>query len=193
MIDQLMAGTIDELNAGKSKVTCRSGCGYCCYLLVEISWEEASELAHWIHKQPKAKREEWIQRIKQHAARARKFFKSHKHGKNFVAPSDEHEDVPDDLFADYADEVNKPCPFLVKNKCVAYLHRPTPCRLHVVTTPPEICSHCHEDEEQDIKVPRKIVSLQKTVGDLMDKLYKDQRWGQMSIMVESVLKSISKK
>ncbi len=190
MIEHLMDDAIAEVNAGRSQISCQKGCGYCCYLLVEISWDEALELAKWINRQSSAKRKEWENKIKKHAARVRKFFKDHKIGKRFIDPSGEHDEMPDDLFVDYADELNMSCPFLEKGKCAAYDRRPTPCRLHVVSSPAEFCSHCHENDEEDIKVPRKIISVQKAVGQVMEKLYKDQLWGQLSIMVEAALKSI---
>ncbi len=185
-----MDDAIAEVNAGNAQISCQKGCGYCCYLLVEISWDEAAELAKWINRQSPAKRVEWIKKIKKHSACVRKFFKDHKIGKRFVLPSDEHEEMPDSLFEDYADELNMSCPFLEKGKCAAYACRPTPCRLHVVSSPSAFCSHCHENEEEDIKVPRKIISVQKAVGHVMEKLYKDQLWGQLSIMVEAALKAV---
>ena len=48
IIDNMVDEAIEEAQEAGDTVTCKKGCAHCCHLLVEVSWEEARELASWL-------------------------------------------------------------------------------------------------------------------------------------------------
>ena len=190
-IDQLVGEAVADVREKGGKFCCQAGCSYCCHLLIEITWEEAIELALWIKAQPKKEAAEWTRRVKYNANIVKQLFLTHKKGKAFLSPVDEGGvEIPETLFDEYFDQLNLPCPFLKDDCCAVYAHRPSPCRLHLVSTPAIHCSNCSDYADKDISTPRKVKSVQVLVGKMMDIAHKDERWGHFGIMVEAALTSL---
>lgn len=182
----MVDAAITDIEADGEQISCRKGCMHCCYLLVEISWEEASELANWIVGQPEASRNRLIGSIKESAADAKEFFLSDPKTAHYLEGWAEDEDLPEEIYDRYFQEKARPCPFLSFGKCEAYVARPTPCRLHMVSSEPSICSREVEDDE-DYNIPDRVDELREEVGPVISAMCKDGRWGLLSLLVQEAL------
>lgn len=190
VLNHLIVKTVNDCDDQDEAITCRKGCSYCCHLLVEIPWEEAAILAAWLMKQPDAKRNAIIQKIKRNAQQARHLFRQKKRTTKFSEPVDyDTEDFPDALCDDYFYKKRRPCPFLTDGCCSAYEARPTVCRLHMVSSPPELCTR-EAGEHKDYSIPDAIEDLKEQVTPIQHDLADDGRWGQMGVMLEAVLKEV---
>jgi len=191
LLDRFMNDAIHELDEAETPISCRKGCSHCCYLLIEVDWYEAMILAKWVMEQDEAKRTPLIKSIRANAKEARALFSKAKVGKTFMQPTDKDADIPDALFNDYFFKKRRPCPFLEEGACTVYSHRPSPCRLHVVTSPSEYCSADPEYAEKEIDVPESVEAIAEEIGPVMVRLDQDGRWGHLGIMVEAALDSLS--
>ncbi len=190
VIDQMIDNAVDELAADNMCISCKKGCAHCCHLLIEVSWEEALELAQWVKQLPVQKRQQYIERIQANAADARNLFSQTKRGRRFMNPVEGDYKIPDKLFNDYFYQARRPCPFLVDNVCSAYDHRPSPCRLHLVTSPAKYCSADSEDYDDKVDVPDAFEGVRDDIGPVISHLHRDPRWGHFGIMVEAALQEI---
>jgi len=190
LIDQLIEEASEDLAKQGTPVTCRDGCAYCCHLLIEITWEEAMELAHWILDQPDEIKQKFIKNVKDNAAKARKLFLRNKKTAFVAEPIKDKKTIPAKIFDVYFYKLQEPCPMLDNNRCGAYEHRPIPCRMHVATSPNILCSYLINHDEIEEEIPKEIEDIQDDVGDVISHLHKDERWGHFGIMVEAALNEL---
>ena len=193
LMDTLIDKAAETSACEGCEVSCKKGCAHCCHLLVEASWEEAMELAHWVNQQPTERREQFLQKISNNAATARSLFNQSEEGKRFSQPTDDGDaEIPDEIFDDYFYDSVKPCPFLENDMCSAYEHRPSACRLHMVNTPVELCMReCSaENADKDVEVPESMETLKTDLEPVLVGLIEDGRWGQLAIMVEAALQNL---
>lgn len=183
IINNMIDAAVDEVD---EEISCRRGCDYCCHLLVEISTLEASALAQWIQKRPKAQREEYIKKIKTRARDMRSLLKTKKNGQKFIDPKGGEGDIPDWVYDKYFYDKSRPCVFLKNGECQAYESRPSSCRLHMVSSDPELCRADVEDDS-DYEVPERIEELKEDVAPVLTALEPESCWGPMPIMVEKAL------
>lgn len=184
MVDE----AVDDLKEADNPITCKKGCDHCCHLLVEISYEEAQALVEWIKALEKKEKERIINNVKSSASEAKEIFSRKKSRKKFLKPYIGEESFDDDAYDEYFYEKKRPCPFLLAGVCQAYEVRPTPCRLHLVTSDPNSCRYDVEDDS-DFDIPERIDILKEEVGGMLRATQADGRWGQLSIMVEALLKN----
>ncbi len=184
IVDELIATACEEVEQEGQAISCRMGCDHCCHLLVEISWEEANVMVDWIEEQDEARREEVLRRVKRNAAEAKRTFMADTRGVRFAKPYKGEKSIPDRLYDEYFFKGTRPCAFLENGACMAYEARPTPCRLHLVTSDPELCKASCEDEDE-YEVPEQLENLKEDLAPVITGLEKDGRWGQMGIMVEA--------
>jgi len=189
IIDAMVERAAEEATEEGDEVSCRIGCTHCCHLLIEVSWEEASELAHWMREQPQEKRLCIEARVRENAAEAREFFLAEKGTEKFAQPLHDEFDLDDGVYDNYFYNKSRPCPFLEDDKCLAYHVRPTSCRLHMVTSPPELCSAAMEDDD-DYEIPERFDQLKEDAAPVIDALEHDGRWGHFGIVVEAVLEEM---
>ncbi len=191
IMDLLIEKTVHALENEGCQITCQRGCAHCCHLLVEISWEEAVELAHWINAQPATRRRLFIEKITHNAAQARALFVQTDASAIFCQPVDDGDlEIPDAVFDNYFYASVKPCPFLEDNLCAAYTHRPSTCRLHMVNSPVALCmreADTTQEPSTDVEIPETIETLKQDMEPLLVGLIEDGRWGQLAIMVEAAL------
>jgi len=190
-IDIMIEHSTDQIHASGETISCEKGCSHCCYLLVEVSWEEATLLAEWIDAQHPKLKEKLIQNIKQNAEKAREVFGRFKKAAPYTKPYQGTLNIPAMAYDRYFYKNDIPCPMLIDNSCAAYEVRPTPCRLHMVTSPSELCSKKFPDDVEDYEVPEEIETLKEEIVPMTDAFYKDGRWGQLGIMVEAALKALN--
>lgn len=186
IIDVMMERAEAQAKSEGDCVTCAKGCSHCCHLLVEISWDEASELVHWLKEQPEAKRAAFIERIQANAKLSRSIFRMRRVTRKFANPVADDSDIAESAFDEYFFKNKIPCPFLENGACGAYLSRPSPCRLHVVTSNPEDCSSARAAE--GVETPQAFEEVRDEIGPVLASISEDPRWGQLGIMVEAVLK-----
>lgn len=183
MVDEAVA----DLKEEKTPITCKKGCDHCCHLLVEISYEESEALVDWINKKGEKDKERIISKVLNSAKEAKSIFNRKKSRKKFLKPYSGEDSFDDEAYDEYFYEKKRPCPFLSNGMCEAYEVRPTPCRLHLVTSDPNLCSYDVEDDS-DFEVPERVETLKEEVGGMLRATQSDGRWGQLSIMVEALLR-----
>lgn len=190
IIEIMVAEAVRDIEKDGKKISCRAGCSHCCYLLVEISWPEAMELAHWVLKQPKQRRQQLIQRIEDNAAEARTLFSASKKDVQYCGPVlDSTAEISQKSYDRYFFEKKRPCPLLEDGCCSAYPVRPSTCRMHMVTSPPELCSDQVRDEE-GYELPDRIDQLREEVGPMNSAVGEGQGWGHLGVMVATALEQI---
>lgn len=186
IIDVMVNEAITDIEDEGRKISCKKGCDHCCYLLVEISYEEASELVDWITTLNKESKTKFIKKVIASASEAKSVFNRKKSRHKFLKPYIGDESFDDDAYDEYFYEKKRPCPFLENGSCQAYLVRPSPCRLHLVTSDPKICSN-EDNDDSGFEVPERIDILKEEIGGMLRATQTDGRWGQLSIMVEALL------
>lgn len=193
IVDGIVDARIDELAARGATLSCRRGCGHCCELLVEVSWEEAIEMAKWLLAQPLSVQQDLERRLKRSASDVRRLFARRRRTQKFMRPVADGSSIPDYLFDEYFAEKARPCPFLGDDKsCRAYAVRPCPCRLHGVTSHPQLCMRTVEDDSK-YRVPRELERAKRDAVPAMEAMNRDGRWGQLSIMVEAALAELRRR
>ncbi len=191
IIDLLVAEAVSEIESGKKRISCRAGCSHCCYLLVEISWAEAVELAHWVIEQEEPHRTQLIARVKANAEEARTVFEKSKKDARYGAPVfDDEAELSQKSYDRYFFDQSRPCPFLENDRCTAYAVRPSACRMHVVTSPPILCSREVKDEK-GYELPKRLEQLREEVGPINSVINQGQAWGHLAVMVESALSHLT--
>lgn len=189
LLDTLLDQAIQEVEEDEdSKISCHKGCDHCCHLLIEVTWEEAMVLARHVTSLPSQEKQNVISRIVENASEAKTFFASRKYGKPFQAPIDDNIDIPEKLYDEYFFTKARPCPFLENKSCSAYASRPSPCRLHMVSSPSENCGRTAEDEF--VEIPEAFDELRDSLEPILNAISPDGRWGHMGIMVLACLKSL---
>ena len=188
IINIMVESTVEAIEADDKTISCQKGCDHCCHLLVEISWEEARELAYWLVEQPKATQKQVLKNIKENVDAADTVFNRRKNWTRYnkANPSDTP-DYPDALCDHYFYKENIPCPFLKEGGCQAYVARPTVCRFHMVTSPATLCQRTVRDND-DYEVPDEIDTLSEEVAPIHRDLCEKDRWGHLGTMVATVLK-----
>lgn len=189
-IDVMIEHTVEQVTADNKQISCAKGCDHCCYLLVEVSWEEACLLAEWIDAQHPKIKERLIANIKENAAKAREVLGSYKKGLPYTKPFHGELNIPAMAYDKYFYKNDIPCPLLIDDSCSAYEVRPTPCRLHMVTSPSELCSKKMPDDVEGYEVPDEIDTLREQIIPMTEAYFKDGRWGHLGIMVEHALNEL---
>lgn len=186
IIDVMMEKAEAESKEDGECLSCFKGCSHCCHLLVEVSWDEAEELVYWLETQPKEKQDSFVARIQENAMKARAVLRKKRTSRKFAYPVDDDSDIPESAFDEYFFNNRIPCPMLEDGVCGAYEARPSPCRLHVVTSPSEDCTP--ERAEDGVETPQVFDDVRDEIGPVLSAVSEDPRWGQLGIMVEAVLK-----
>jgi Fe-S-cluster containining protein len=188
VIDLMVDSAVRDIIADGEKVSCAKGCAHCCHLLVEVFWEEARELAKWVQSQSEQKREYWYKKIQANAADFEQLCSKRKHWRPYAEPfSDDDMEFTDGLCDNYFGKTLRPCTFLGEDgACQSYAARPSSCRLHLVTSDPDLCKADVEDDE-DYNVPDRVEELGDEVAAVNSAAAQDGRRGQMAVMVSAVL------
>ncbi|MCB0339709.1 MAG: YkgJ family cysteine cluster protein [Bdellovibrionales bacterium] len=186
IIDNMVDKVACDLTAQGETISCGKGCSHCCYLLVEISHEEATELAQWVLRQPQEKMDQFLDKIESSANDTRSMLLSKSEWAKFSNPWDYESDLPDEVYDEYFYGKSRPCPFLDGGSCAAYESRPTPCRLHMVTTDPSECSRESTDVTEH-EVQDEIEELQDEAAPVISAMARDGRWGQLALLTYDVL------
>ncbi len=190
IIDLMVEESAQELAADGRTISCKKGCSHCCYLLVEITWEEALELAYWVKQQPKEEQQSIFERIEDNAQNAKELFNTMRRGKRFAEPVEGQYNIPEKLFDEYFYKLKQPCPFLKEGICGAYSHRPSPCRFHFVTSPSQSCSADPQYIEEEVDVPEEFEAVKDSFSPILNALHRDPRWGHLAIMVKAALEEL---
>ena len=170
-------------------ITCQQGCDHCCHLLVEASWDEARYMAKWLLKQSEDIQQDILQRLQINAASYIELCLKYKKLRKFAGVLDEDiDELPDLLCDNYFYEKKRPCAFLKDGSCQAYEARPMVCRLHVVNSDPKLCANDQPADVDGYEVPETIEEMQEDITPLNQQLSDDPRWGQLGVMVQTVLK-----
>lgn len=192
VVNLLIENTVKNCEDENEPIRCAMGCSHCCYLFVEVSWEEASNLAEWILKQKPKLREDFITRINENADKAKAFFAKYKRFQVWQNPIDDAEvEVPNSLCDYYFTKLRQPCPLLnlTTGACQAYEERPVSCRLHMVTSDPNLCRYDVGDPNDEYCVPDYVEELKSEVAPINSALAESGRWGHLGIMVQAALRA----
>jgi hypothetical protein len=189
ILDALIQEALSDLDKENITISCKKGCNHCCYLLVEVSMEEAQCLARWILSQSKTRQTEIIKKIQANAEEAKILFSKSRRSKKHIGAVDIQAKIENACFDKYFYEKKRLCPFNKKGACMAYEARPSACRLHMVSSDPVLCQHDVENDE-DYEVPARIEEAQKEFAPINTAVSKDGRWGHLGILVEIALKEL---
>ena len=188
LIDLFISKKVGELASIDEPISCQKGCDHCCHLMVEVTWEEAEQLVNWLKQQTPDRQTQFIDKINRNAAATRQLFLSSAETQIFAEPVDDGElEIPEQAFDDYFYDEVRPCPFLEDHICAAYSHRPSACRLHLVSSVAELCQR-DTNLDGDIETPACLDDLKNDLEPVLVEAIEDGRWGQLAIMVEAVLK-----
>ena len=190
-IDVMIEHTVEKVINDNKQISCSKGCSHCCYLLVEVSWEEATLLAEWVEAQHPKIKEKLIKNISENAEKARAVFSPYKRTQKYTEPFFGELNFPDMAYDRYFYKNKIPCPFLIDDSCSAYEVRPTPCRLHMVTSPSELCSRQTPDDVPGYEVPQDLEDLREEIVPMTEAFFKNGHWGHLGIMVERALEAIN--
>ena len=191
-IDVMIEDAVSDVKQTGKKISCTKGCSHCCYLLVEISWEEALLMAEWLKAQRPKTQEKLIANIHENARLAREVFSSYKSTQKFIKPFHGDLKMPERVYGKYFYHYEIPCAFLVDGACAAYEVRPTPCRLHMVTSPATLCSRNEPDDVEGYEIPDRLEQVKEDIVPITSAFYKDGRWGQLGVMVKAALTYLEK-
>lgn len=140
------------------KISCRAGCGACCYQPVPLAEVEAYQIAELVENLPEPRRSE----IKKRFADGAKYF----HENNWFERMNSYGDLPQqeriDVVMEYFYE-HIPCPFLENDSCSIHTERPLACREYLVTTPAENCS---KPTAQTVKPIENILKFSETLRQI---------------------------
>jgi Fe-S-cluster containining protein len=186
VVDSLVDDAITQVAERGDTIRCAAGCAHCCHLLVETNWEEACNLVEWLENQTEEVRNSVISRIQAAAAERKSFFRARKKSRKFAHSVEGEIELSAKTYDRYFYEKARPCPFLLNDSCQAYEHRPSACRLHLVTSDPDICGRDVEDES-DYCVPDEVDRAKELAEDVLLEGLEDGRWGELSIIVEEAL------
>ncbi len=187
IIDEMSRVAKQEIQSGGQQVSCAAGCDHCCHLLIEISWEEAVEMAIWLAGKSAREQFDYMRRIRNNAREARKLFSSSSSGAKFKKPIKGALEIPDEFYDRYFYEKSRPCPMLVDQNCSAYEVRPTACRLHMVSSNPDSCARETPAHDENYEIPERVAQLKQEAAPVITALEKDGRWGHFGIMLEAVI------
>ncbi len=187
IVNAMVSAAMKSAEEDGECITCEKGCDHCCHLLIEISWEEGEELAEWLATQPEERRRVVEERIERNAANARELFVSSPESAPFASTvRGDDFDLPEDIYDDYFYDAVRPCPFLEEGSCITYEARPTSCRLHMVSSEPQLCSREAGDAE-DYQIPDAVESLKEEAAPAITSVELDGRWGHFATVVHSVI------
>lgn len=187
IIDAMVDRAVTECGDEGESITCGAGCDHCCHLFIEVSWEEAEEIVDWIEAQPKKQQRNFIARVQENAAAARRVVAGKKGAAHLLSVHDTDKETPDAVFDAYFYKNTIPCAFLSDDKnCLAYESRPTACRLHLVSSHPDLCA-CDVEDDDDYEIPERVETLKEEAAPAIGALEYDGRWGHFGITVETVL------
>lgn len=186
IVDEFVNSAIRDIEAEGDRVTCQKGCDHCCHLLIEIAWEEALELCEALQKKEPTEHLRIISSIRENAREAKEFFMSVDGGHVFARPVRGEVELPDNVYDAYFFDKKRPCPFLSAGCCTVYESRPTACRLHVVTSEPQLCAN-DVKEDEEYCVPEQIETAKEEVAPTIEILEKDGRWGHFGIVLEAAV------
>ncbi|MDD2941512.1 MAG: YkgJ family cysteine cluster protein [bacterium] len=186
IINEHVDQALVDMQEGGEKISCGPGCSYCCHLLVEISEDEADALADWFFCQAAKTQQLVWQRLISKSGVLREFFSSRRATQKFITPYPAHIDIPQGVFTRYFSEVAAPCPFLEDGRCVAYEHRPGACRLHMVSSAPELCAPCCDDDSL-YHLPPRVEQLRREVLEALPDPEVTVLFGELSILVRAAI------
>ncbi len=135
-----------EKRKGRS-VSCKAGCGTCCYQMVPLSPPEAIWIAELVDYLEKT---EW-KGISRKFGEIEQVLINHGMVEELLNP-----DYSDDVALDVAKRyfwLKIPCPFLKDNSCGIYPYRPVACREYNVTSPSEYCADPYSNDVVKVPMP----------------------------------------
>ena len=188
VLDLMINDAIEETAAQGEHISCHKGCAHCCHLLIEITWEEALFMVDWIAQLPACQKQDFIMRIQRNAAMARDFFTTQTGASAYAQPVEGDVDLADEIYDAYFYEEKRPCPMLDQDGvCGAYSVRPSPCRLHVVTSPAKYCSADKAFIDAEVETPAAMETVTEEAGTILNRIERDPRWGHFGIVLEAAL------
>ncbi len=134
------------------KVSCKAGCGACCWQLVPISPTEARHLAALVAAMPAERAAEIRKRFEEALARI----------ESTPLPPRGNPDTDKAAYREFGlayFRAGVACPFLEKESCSIHLNRPLVCREYQVTSPPTACAELGSGQVRQVPVPVAIWSV----------------------------------
>ena len=187
VVDNAMEEAEENLQENGGSFSCGKGCSHCCHMLVETTWDEAIELATWVRAQTNEIQIRLRDKISEAAQERVSFFNKRPSTKRYRIPTVSGKEVPDHITEKYFHQKSRPCPILgADGACGAYEFRPSACRLHVVSSPPELCARNNQSEES-AEIPDEVDEMRDRFEAAAEVALPDSRWGELSIMLQHAI------
>ena len=135
LADNLIALTLNVVEAEGRTVSCRAGCGACCRQLVPLAEAEARRIRDLVEAMPEPRRSQVRSRFAEALRRFAEAGLLETIRQTDILDEERHRQVGLDYFRQHI-----ACPFLEDESCSIHPDRPIACREYLVTSPPEHCA-----------------------------------------------------
>ncbi len=131
--------------SGERSITCRKGCGTCCYQFISVDLSHALLIADYLYVNDKAMQifltgyDHWLSCFENNP-KAMSVFKNLE---EYTTEAAAVRHYSQELCTDYH-KLDIPCPFLCKGQCSIYVVRPVVCATYFSLSPVE---HCQADSD----------------------------------------------
>ncbi len=164
LTDAVVDAAVEAHNKQGAAVTCEQGCTSCCYHLVPVASFEARFLRDIVLEMPEPRRTAVRERF---ADARRRLLEAGR--LESLLDTDAMGGVD---FADLGPRYHRlwiPCPFLEEQMCSIYPFRPTVCRQHLVTSPPQNCDIMSREAVTKVKLMGSVfLSALSVAGEIRD-------------------------
>lgn len=162
LTDGLVGLTLNRAQKESQLISCQTGCGACCRLMVALSIPELFYLKDLVASLPPGRQEEVRKRFEHIVAEL------DSRGLLSQLERPDHTDEDNLRLAREYFQLGLPCPFLENESCTIYPNRPLACREYHVTTPAEWCAEPYSQPIKTLKLPVAVpVVLAHLVADLL--------------------------
>ena len=158
--DSLIGGITTQLAESGLTVSCKAGCGACCWQMVPLSIFEAEALSVWIRTLPESRQEELAARFHQALLKlAAAGLIDRMVNEDWLAETESARQLALDYFYQRV-----PCPFLEDESCSIHPIRPLICREYLVTSPPQYCADPATLQAAPVHLPLNFSRILNRIG-----------------------------
>jgi Fe-S-cluster containining protein len=144
----------EEAKDAGHPVSCHAGCGACCRQVVPIAESEAEYLAAYVAALPDQRREQVRERFRAAVEALGEEVAGPLRDTTRFQSLEDRRAIGLEYFRKHV-----ACPFLEKESCSIYEHRPLSCREYLVSSPPKNCEDPGPDRIAPVPVPLKLSEM----------------------------------
>jgi Fe-S-cluster containining protein len=153
--DKVVEVSVKETQQEGKSISCKKGCGACCYQLVPVSRAEGYKLANLVNDMPAERQQVIRERFAQNIRTLKDAGVLPSIGQKVDANNAKQlREVGISYF-----ELNLPCPFLEEQACSIHADRPLSCREYLVTSNPVHCSKAIPGTVEGLILPKRVSAI----------------------------------